>query len=712
MVKVIKSINQRNSIRVALIGCVSSGKSTLLNSICVNQYEDMKRKRTTILPSVYKSSNKSIHRNKSEKERIKRKNKELNERFYEAGSSTKLTNENCEIQEYMIPIIENFVDLPDDVFLDIYDIPGLNDCETKDIYFQWVREHFHEFDLILNVMSIENGCNTSDEKDILNLITECIYNEKVKHGRNVLFLSVINKCDDMEMHKGKPTLIDEEDIELFDQIINTTKGVINEKYGDKICTYGFAPITARDTFIYRMLHYDCNAELDITLLNKFGINEVGKKRWNSKYKTTELKRQFIKEYFAGEGVDIDEILEQTGYTNFRHKMNSYLTKDSQSLILINRLKRELQNEDVMNKNITKDVDEMKQLISLYNSYCIRVQTIDKIYESNNSSLVTTLIYNHITRWINDISDLSHDKSESIDRLQEYKLVMLMLRNTIDTYALRNKVSLDISEGKDKRWDDSFGFSIKDKYNVSSISPRFTLSRLFDNLYKGYSSLQNDFYENQLKDKANYSNFPLNLFPIIDKLKDNRCDTIEGLIDDIIKLMKDHNFYLDLNDGPISGMIPGNANCIKEFCETLLKQYDYPKEKVIEFVKYYCMDRYRIYNTECHPRAGSLGNLTNNLEKSYPLLLDEYLDRSYTDIAPPQDNKFLDNLKLINKSYQYHSNGLDPTIDYMGSKDTILCIPYYLVSLLSVDIGDRDDEGDEEDVWIDADDDSVDADDES
>ena len=261
MVKVIKTMDQRNSIRVALIGCVSSGKSTLLNSICVNQYEDMKRKRTTMLPSVYKTSNKSIYRNKSEKERIKRNNKELSEKFYTAGSQSKLTIETCELQENIIPLIENFVDLPDDVFLDIYDIPGLNDCETKEIYFQWIKNNFHEFDLILNVLSIENGCNTSDEKDILNLITDCIHNEKVTYDRTVLFLTVINKCDDMEIHNGKPTLIDEEDIELFDQIINTTKGVVKEKYGDKICTYGFSPITARDTYIYRMLHYDPNSEL-------------------------------------------------------------------------------------------------------------------------------------------------------------------------------------------------------------------------------------------------------------------------------------------------------------------------------------------------------------------------------------------------------------------------------------------------------------------
>ena len=58
-------------------------------------------------------------------------------------------------------------------------------------------------------------------------------------------------------------------INLFDQIISTTKGVVREKYGDKICTYGFAPITARDTYIYRMLHHDPDVELDMTLINKF-----------------------------------------------------------------------------------------------------------------------------------------------------------------------------------------------------------------------------------------------------------------------------------------------------------------------------------------------------------------------------------------------------------------------------------------------------------
>ena len=686
MSKKIKTIDQRNSIRVALVGCVSSGKSTLLNAICVNEYEDMKRKRTTMLPSVYKTTTNMIHKNKSEKERIKQKNIELNKKFYSADKTElALTQENCELQENMIPIIENFVDLPNDVFLDIYDIPGLNDSTTRDIYFQWVKDNFHEFDIIINVVNIEGGMNTSDEKDILNLITECIHSESANNNREVLFLTAVNKCDDMDINEGIPTLVDEEDIQLFEQVINTTKNVVKEKYGNKICTYGFAPITARDTFIYRMLHHNPEVELDMTLINKFGLNELGKKKWNTKSSTE--KRKFIREYFREQG-DIEDTLKLTGYTNFRNKMNSYLTRPAQSLILVSRLKQDLQKEDIMNKNITKNVDEMKELINLYNNYVIKVQTIDKIYKTNNSSLVTELINSHIGRWINDISDLSNDKNESIDRLEEYKCIIHMLRNTIDSYVLKNKITLHISEGKELRWNNSLGYSDGDSIQYARRSS-FTLSKLFDNLYQGYSYLQNEYYEKQIKDVKNYTNFPLNFFPIIDKLRDNACDNVEGLITDCITFIKDNSSYMRQQiDGPLSGYIPGKE-CIKVFCETLLTNYDYPKDKVIDYLKYYITYRYTLYNELFKdgiplPGTNDNDNLTKHLEKAYVILLDEYLDRD-------SDNEFLDNLKIINKSNLFHSKDLDPTINYMKYKNDILCLPYYLCSLMEPNVDEEETE---------------------
>ena len=57
----VDSMDKRNSIRIGLVGCVSCGKSTLLNSICVNQYEEMKKCRTTMLPSVYQETNNTIY---------------------------------------------------------------------------------------------------------------------------------------------------------------------------------------------------------------------------------------------------------------------------------------------------------------------------------------------------------------------------------------------------------------------------------------------------------------------------------------------------------------------------------------------------------------------------------------------------------------------------------------------------------------------------
>ena len=50
--------NQRYQINIAICGAVSAGKSTLLNSLFVSQYSDMKIKRTTMTPQVYYESNK------------------------------------------------------------------------------------------------------------------------------------------------------------------------------------------------------------------------------------------------------------------------------------------------------------------------------------------------------------------------------------------------------------------------------------------------------------------------------------------------------------------------------------------------------------------------------------------------------------------------------------------------------------------------------
>ena len=67
--------------------------------------------------------------------------------------------------------------------------------------------------------------------------------------------------------------------------------------------------------------------------------------------------------------------------------------------------------------------------------------VDKLFKTNNSSIVTDLINTHISRWISDISDLSNGSAESIKRLEEYKYAVNEIREKVDPYALSNNIKM-------------------------------------------------------------------------------------------------------------------------------------------------------------------------------------------------------------------------------------------------------------------------------
>jgi predicted GTPase len=97
--------------------------------------------------------------------------------------------------------LDHFNVLKKDVNFAIWDIPGLNDARTKNIYFEFINDNFIKFDVVIFMVDIKSALNTSDEMDILNMIITNIKTSKVK-GKDVKLLVVTNKCDDMEMDEG------------------------------------------------------------------------------------------------------------------------------------------------------------------------------------------------------------------------------------------------------------------------------------------------------------------------------------------------------------------------------------------------------------------------------------------------------------------------------------------------------------------------------
>lgn len=801
----VDSMDKRNSIRIGLVGCVSCGKSTLLNSICVNQYEEMKKCRTTMLPSVYQETNNTIYSSEEAKE-ILNKNTENN--HYIFNGSVELSNENCKVVRNMIPKIKDFANLSDNIFIDIYDIPGLNDAKTRDIYYKWIEDNFSELDIIIHIVDINSPLNTSDQIDILKMLIKNIDQEKKKNGRDVFLLTVVNKCDEMDQ-EGGDFVMDEEDQENYDNIIKTTNEIIEEIIGpldtvvegcetkfatpvnvssklrkflkleddelisrtevtkritgycksrnlvdkkdkrkinidselknllmvedDKEITffniqmyiskhfpqknsfnYDFTPISAADTFVYRMLHNDPTVEMDMKLLQKFGMNEVGRRAWN---KMNEVeKREMIKGHFKK--AKISDTLEITGYLQFTEILKNYLSKDRQSKILIDRIKQELQNEDLIKKNITTDKDELQKLIQIYNSYSSRVWVVDKLFKTNNSSIVTDLINTHISRWISDISDLSNGSAESIKRLEEYKYAVNEIREKVDPYALSNNIKMKIDEEKGKRWSDSFGKSFQEYKKAIPHSMIFGLKSLMD----GYSNLQNQYYIRILENENTYYDFPNNIYSNIDKLRENSYDSVESTIDYVIqkiektilsKCGQELESWLQQTKSPFSGYYETceeSLNTIIQFCEKLMSDYCYPKEKIIEFLKSYLIRRYGIMN-HCHPgethsifeiqahypTCHQVVNLSRSdgqgghYVKSYIILLDTW----WQNKGGKDDNEYFNNLYFVNKSNLFRANSLNYSdnhaLNYYKEKNNILAIPMYLYGLMNEDESDESEE---------------------
>jgi len=706
----VDSMDKRNSIRIGLVGCVSCGKSTLLNSICVNQYEEMKKCRTTMLPSVYQETNNTIYSSEEAKEILK-KNTENNSGIF--NGTVELSNENCKVVRNMIPKIKEFANLSDNIFIDIFDIPGLNDANTSEIYYKWIEDNFSELDIIIHIVDINSPLNTSDQIDILKMLIKNIDQEKKKNGRDVFLLTVVNKCDEMDQEDGE-FVMDEEDQLNYDNIIKTTKVMIREilnipYIGPSDINCDFTPISAADTFVYRMLHNDPTVEMDMKLLQKFGMNEIGRRAWN---KMNEVeKREMIKEHF--EEAKISDTLEITGYLQFTEILRNYLTKDCQSKILIDRIKQELQNEDLIKKNITTDKDELQKLIQIYNSYSSRVWVVDKLFKTNNSSIVTDLINTHISRWISDISDLSNCSAESIKRLEEYKYAVNEIREKVDPYAMSNNIKMKIDEEKCQRWSDSFGKSFQSYKDAIPHSMTFGLKSLME----GYSKLQNEYYIRILENETTYYDFANNIFTNIDKLRENSYDSVESTIDNVILKIqsilrngtgKSQGLYagshvleswLQQYNSPFTGYYETceeSQNTIIKFCNKLMIDYCYPKEKIIKYLQDYLTQRYQIMSVAPHPPENTfnncskvLGHVKENYVKSYIILLDTWWQNKNGD----DENEYFNNIYFVNKSHLFRATDLvySPDINYYKEKNKILAIPMYLYGLMNEDESDSSEE---------------------
>ena len=334
-----------DNIRICTLGCVSAGKTTVLEALFLSQEKlsQTGMKRTTMIPTIFVESDEKP--SSAILKEITRKNKEVVEKT-ERGEA--LTIADCS-QEPIYQV--GHLNMAPDVVIatpasnkwkipfsasasepkqiitgnpiqsfkfTVYDIPGLNDARTKSVYYQYIDNMFSEFNMVMFIVDINSGLNTSDEMDILNLIIQKTIDARDKHGKIIKTMVIVNKVDDMQMSDTdqKPEITGEYKT-MFDQVVKTVHGEF-KKADIYSHIAGIIPICANDSYLYRMVDkYGNGFTLTEEQILNIGTNEQGK-RFSRK---TKAEQRAEVDLIMKNKVFVGEMIELSGFQLVKDKFN-------------------------------------------------------------------------------------------------------------------------------------------------------------------------------------------------------------------------------------------------------------------------------------------------------------------------------------------------------------------------------------------------------
>lgn len=399
------NIPQQN-LNIAFIGEVSTGKSTILNGIYCREITQSSIKRTTMCPSIFIENKDLKDTDIDEKkiyEEIKLKNQEI---IKDTEQGFKL--ENC--QELIFNVGKLDLNILENNSVNVYDIPGLNDARTKELYYNYLRTNFYKFNIIIFLVDINSGLNTSDEIDILRLITGNTIYQKEENKKNIYTLVVVNKADDMQIKIDPDTnneilYLDDELNEMFQQVNLTVKDEF-QKSNISEHLIDIIPLCGLDSYLYRMIRKFGNTyHLKDADILKIGINQMGKKF--SKKSKDEQRNEVMR---IIEDVNfVEDMIKLSGFEGFEKSLYTFLnTNDmAKNLSVSNILYDIKQLNDIRNIFSNNDhYDNLKDYLVEYTSHLNKIYLLDEnLYKAFLNDLYEQF-NNCIKYFINSLNNIS------------------------------------------------------------------------------------------------------------------------------------------------------------------------------------------------------------------------------------------------------------------------------------------------------------------
>jgi GTPase SAR1 family protein len=156
---------KRIEIKVALLGNVSAGKTTVLNAILQNKYGEVAKKRTTAGINYF-----YLNVSSDKKGKRQRSAESIHDEIT-ADNKKKVRDGHDIIQKvFEIDIPEPIVRCHSDTILVLVDIPGINEAGTENKYKDFVSNNWKTFDCVIVVMDGKQGVNSEDQVFLLQFV--------------------------------------------------------------------------------------------------------------------------------------------------------------------------------------------------------------------------------------------------------------------------------------------------------------------------------------------------------------------------------------------------------------------------------------------------------------------------------------------------------------------------------------------------------------
>jgi GTPase SAR1 family protein len=214
-------------IKIALLGNVSAGKTTVLNALLRDKFGEMGRKRTTLGANFFyihtKHASLQLEDNTwkdGSTQNIVSEQKEDNPRS-SSSILQEISDDNLRIREnytndvqekhFHVELEEEIIPMSKNKRLVIVDVPGITEAEADEKYRQYVLKLWHTFDCVILVLDGKKDDRMNEQTFILNLVKDNLIK------RNIPVIVLCNKLDK----------IDEEYAELVQNVQDRIESIFN-----------------------------------------------------------------------------------------------------------------------------------------------------------------------------------------------------------------------------------------------------------------------------------------------------------------------------------------------------------------------------------------------------------------------------------------------------------------------------------------------------